>query len=33
MADTVPEQKAAPLPHEALEAAWLAWRPGLPATR
>ena len=33
MADTVPEQKAAPLPHEALEAAWLAWRPGAPATR
>jgi hypothetical protein len=33
MADTVPEQKTALLQHEALEAAWLAWRPGAPATR
>jgi serine/threonine protein kinase len=33
VADTVPEQKTALLPHEALEAAWLAWRPGAPPTR
>jgi hypothetical protein len=33
MPDTVPDPKTAVLPHEALEAAWLAWRPGAPAPR
>jgi WD40 repeat protein/tRNA A-37 threonylcarbamoyl transferase component Bud32 len=33
MRDTVPDNKMAVLPHEALEAAWLAWRAGMPAPR
>jgi tRNA A-37 threonylcarbamoyl transferase component Bud32 len=33
MADTAPDPKTAVLPHEALEAAWLAWRPGTAAPR
>jgi formylglycine-generating enzyme required for sulfatase activity len=33
MPDTAPDPKTATLPYEALEAAWLAWRPGAEAPR